>query len=120
VAKGAKNIDPDYPAKRAAFERLAATIPNIKCKGDANPYTAVNGNMFSYLHPSGSMALRLPADEREAFLREHETTLFQAYGIVQREYVTVPDDLLADTPRLQSYFELSYSYVSALKPKPSK
>ena len=34
------------------YETLIATIPNLERKGDANPYTAVNGNMFTLLHQS--------------------------------------------------------------------
>jgi hypothetical protein len=66
------------------------------------------------------MALRLPPQLREAFLAEHNATLFEAYGVVQKEYVTVPDALLADTDRLGPYFEASYAYVSQLKPKPTR
>jgi len=39
--------------------------------------------MFSYLHPSGSVALRLPEEEREKFLKKYDTNLFEAYGVVQ-------------------------------------
>jgi len=53
--------------KVALYEQLVATNPDIELKGATHPYTALNGNMFSYLHPSGSMALRLPADERDKF-----------------------------------------------------
>jgi hypothetical protein len=76
--------------------------------------------MFSYLHPSGSMALRLPEGEREKFLAKYKTKLFEAYGIVQKEYVTVPDGLLRNTKELQKYFEESYRYVQSLKPKATK
>ena len=76
--------------------------------------------MFSYLHASGAVALRLPAGEREKFLAKYKTKLFEAYGIVQKEYVTVPDALLAKTKELKPYFEMSYEYAKSLKPKPSK
>ena len=98
------------------YEKLVATIPEVQRKGATHPYTALNGNMFSYLHPSGSMALRLPAGEREKFLKKYHTTLFEAYGAVQREYVTVPDALLKNTKALQKYFELSWDYAKTLKP----
>jgi hypothetical protein len=32
--------------------------------------------------------------KEEKFLRKHKTTLFEAYGVVMKEYVTVPDSLL--------------------------
>ena len=103
-----------------SYEKLVRANPKIERKGAANPYTSLNGHMFSYLHPSGSMALRLPEGEREKFLKKYKTKLFEAYGIVQREYVTVPDDLLRNTGELQKYFEVSYRYVQSLKPKPAK
>jgi len=83
------------------------------------PYTSVNGNMTSYLDKTGRLALRLPEDAREEFLKKYKTTLFHAYGIVQKEYVTVPDALLKKTAELKKYFALSYAYVKALRPKPT-
>lgn len=47
------------------YEKLMATLPEIERKGDANPYTALNGNMFTLLHQSQTLAIRLPAEERE-------------------------------------------------------
>jgi len=45
--------------------------------------------------------------------------LHEAYGIVQKEYVTVPDALLAKTNELKKYLDVSYEYVKSLKPKPT-
>ena len=106
--------------KLELYEKLVATIPKVERKGAANPYTSLNGHMFTYLNPTGSLALRLPADEREKFLKKYKTTLFEAYGAVMKEYVTVPDSLLKNTKALSKYFALSYEYVASLKPKPSK
>jgi hypothetical protein len=102
------------------YEKLVATNPRIERKGATHPYTSLHGHMFSYLHPSGSVALRLPEGEREKFLKKYQTTLFEAYGVVQKEYVRVPDSLLRTTKELQKYLEISYQYVATLKPKPSK
>lgn len=106
--------------KLELYEKLVKTNPKIERKGAANPYTSLNGHMFSYLNQSGSLALRLPNDEREKFLKKYKTTLFEAYGAVMKEYVTVPDSLLKDTKTLQRYFQLSYEYIKTLKPKPTK
>jgi hypothetical protein len=114
------NPDPAYQAKLAAFGRLVANAPGLELKGAANPYVAVNGNMIAYLHPRGALALRLPPAERDAFLAAFDTTLFEAYGVTQKEYVTVPDGLLADTDRLQGHFGCAIDYVSGLKPKAKK
>ena len=37
-----------------------------------------------------------------------------------REYVDVPEALLEKTTKLKKYFDISYAYVSSLKPKPTK
>ena len=67
------------------------------------PYTSVNGHMFSFLGKSGTVALRLPTQEREEFLKKFKT-----------------DALLKKTDVLKAYVDASYAYVSALKPKPTK
>ena len=108
------------PEKLKLYENLVGTNPDTERKGATVPYTSLNGNMFSYLHASGAVALRLPAGEREKFLAKYKTKLFEAYGIVQKEYVTVPDALLAKTNELKPYFEMSYEYAKSLKPKTSK
>ncbi|HKE55267.1 MAG TPA: hypothetical protein VKB46_01150, partial [Pyrinomonadaceae bacterium] len=65
------------------------------------------------------LALRLPPEVREAFLKKYKTKLCQQYGVVQKEYVEVPDALLKKTAELKKFFALSFAYVSTLKPKPS-
>jgi hypothetical protein len=108
------------PQALKLYEKLVATNPEIERKGATVPYTSLNGNMFSYLHATDGMALRLPPGEREKFLEKYKTTLFSAYGVVQKEYVAVPEALLAKTAELKPYFEMSYNYAKTLKPKPAK
>jgi TfoX/Sxy family transcriptional regulator of competence genes len=103
----------------ALYDRLIATNPKIQRKGDANPYTSINGNMFTLLHQS-RLAIRLPEDERKKFLKKYKTTLFEAYGAVMKEYVAVPDKLWKNTKQLQKYLDLSYEYAKTLRPKPTK
>lgn len=102
------------------YDRLLATHPEIERKGAANPYTSLNGNMFTLLYDSRSLAIRLPEDKREQFLKKYKTTLFKAYGAVMKEYVAVPDKLLKNTKELSKYLEYSYEYVKTLRPKPTK
>jgi hypothetical protein len=109
-----------YAARLELYEKLVATNPKVKRKGATVPYTSLNGHMFSYLGKTGELALRLPAGEREAFLKKYKTTLCNLYGIIQKEYVMVPDALLGKTQELKRFFDLSYAYVSSLKPKPTK
>ena len=109
-----------YAETLAHYERVIAAFPSLERRGAKNPYTAINGNMSSYLHPRGEVALRLSAAAREAFLGQYRTTLFEAYGVIQKEYVTVPAALLADTEASALWFRESLAYVAALKPRPSK
>jgi len=103
------------------YEKAVAAVPEIERKGANNPYTAINGNMFSILlSPQGRMGLRLPTEAREAFLKKYKTELFEAYGTVMPEYVAVPDALLNKTRELQKYFRVSYEYARTLKAKPTK
>ena len=103
----------------ALYEQLIATHPDAIRKGNTIPYTSLNGNMYSYISKDGFMALRLAPADRESFLEKYKTTLVLSYGIIQKEYVTVPDSLLNNTDELKPYFDLSYQYVSSLKPKPT-
>ena len=105
--------------KLQLYERLVATEPRVERKGATLPYTSVNGHMFSFLTKDGTLALRLGAEERESFIAEHRTKLFEQAGTVLKEYVVVPASLLANTASLESYFASSYRYVSSLKPKAS-
>jgi hypothetical protein len=109
---GTAKKSPAPSDKVELYDRLVATIPEVSRKGATVPYTSVNGNMFSYLDKSGSMALRLPRQAREAFIEDYGTSLFDSYGIVQKEYVRVPDALLATTEDLQPYFAASHEYAN--------
>src|ERR1700682_4625789 len=99
-AKPQNNLPPEIVA---LYDKLIASKPEIERKGAGIPYTSYNGNMFSYLGKSTLMALRLPEGERETFLKKYKTTLYHAYGIVQKEYVTDPVSLLKNTKELKEY-----------------
>jgi len=109
------------PEKVALYDKLIATIPAIQRKGANNPYTAVNGNMFTlFSAQAGGLAIRLPEAEREKFLKKYKTKLFEAYGVVMPEYVAVPDALLKKTGELSKYLDVSYEYAKGLRPKATK
>jgi hypothetical protein len=115
--------DPAMDADRAgldativAYDRLIATVPGVERKGATLPYTSINGNMFSFVDPSG-LALRLSPELRAAFIAEFDTTLHEAHGHVMKEYITVPHAVLEDTDSLARWFSASWTYASALKPK---
>lgn len=116
MAKPAPRAD---PKTLALYTKLVASAPGIELKGAALPYTAVNGNMFSMIGSSGRVALRLPAPEREAFLKKYDTELQVEHGIVRPEYVLVPPALLAKTRELAKHFEKSVAYARVLGSKPT-
>jgi hypothetical protein len=111
--------DTAWLQKLELYEKLVATKPGVERKGATVPYTSLNGHMFSYLSKEGKLELRLPRDEREAFLKKYKARLCDAYGVVQVEYVEVPDALLHRTQELGKFFAISYNYVTSLKPKPA-
>jgi hypothetical protein len=108
------------PDKFAQYEKLIATNPKVELKGATVPYTSHNGHMFSNFNPDGTLGLRLPPDKLEAFIKKYKTKLVEAYGIVRKEYVVVPDALLKKTKELKPYFDMSFEYVNSLKPKSTK
>ena len=113
----AKPASPAPADKLILYGKLVATNPLVERKGATVPYTSHNGHMFSYLSKEGKLALRLPPGERDAFLKKYKARLCESYGVVQPEFVEVPDALLAKTAELKKYFEASYEYVVSLKPK---
>ena len=102
------------------YEKLVATNPKVERKGATMPYTSLNGHMFSFLSKTGTLALRLPTGEREAFLKKYETKLCEQNGTVLKEYVDVPGVLLTKTQELKRFFNISCDYVASLKPKPTQ
>jgi TfoX/Sxy family transcriptional regulator of competence genes len=110
----------DYAEKLTLYEKLVATNPAVERKGDTMPYTSLNGNMFTLLTKEGTLILRLDPGTQAAFVKKYKSKLPVQYGAVMKEYVEVPDALLAKTRELKPYFDLSYAYASSLKAKPTK
>ena len=109
-----------YEQSLTLYEKLVATNPNVERKGATMPYTSVNGHMFSLLTKDAQLIIRLAPEDREAFLKKYKTKVPELYGAVMKEYAEVPDALLKKTKELRKYFDLSYAYVSSLKPKATK
>lgn len=119
-AKAKKSGVPDE--KLELFDKLIAVRPAIERKGANNAYAAVNGNMFLLMQADGVLAIRLPEDAREEFLKKYKAKLHEAYGVVMKEYVAVPESVLVagKVKELQKYVVLSRDYTKALRPKPTK
>lgn len=126
--RGATAMSPKAKAKKSGvptdklelFDKLIAVRPEIERKGANNAYAAVNGNMFLLMQPDGVLAIRLPEEARGEFLKKYKAKLHEAYGVVIKEYVAVPDALVSKTKELQKYVAASYDCTRSLKRKPTK
>lgn len=50
------------------YERLVANIPDLQRKGNANPYTSLNGHMFTFLDKEGKLSLRMNKEDRQGLV----------------------------------------------------
>ena len=102
----------------ALYAALVKAAPGAELKGASMPYASVNGNMHSFLDKTGVAAVRLSAEDRDAFAATfggepyvHET------GAVMKEYVALPAALLKDTKAAGAWLKKSLAYAGTLKPK---
>ena len=108
------------PEKLELYEKLIDAVHGPEAKSNfGSAYTAVNGNMYSMISKYGVVGIRLPKDERSAFIEKYDTTVFRADPAwpPSKEYVAVPDGLLDQTDALKPYLERSYQHALTLKPK---
>lgn len=104
-------------AKLALYDKLIASDPTIERKGATIPYTSASGKMFTYLSPTGDLRLRLPADEREAFMKKYRTKPVVQHGVLMKDFVAVPPALLARTSELKPYLRIGRAYAEQLGTK---
>ena len=102
------------------YEKLVAEFPEIQRNGEANPYTSLNGHMFSFLDKENRLSIRFSKTDQAEFIEQHETTVSIQYGSIMNGYAIVPQSLLERTDELKPYFQMSIDYVLSLKSKPSK
>lgn len=82
------------------------------------PYTALNGNMFTFLDKEGCLAMRLPPDARAAHEAAHGGGPVMQYGAVMKDYVAVP--ATATDADIADLFRRSLAYAQTLTPKATK
>lgn len=84
------------------------------------PCAFASDNMFIGLHQE-NMLMRLPEGDRERFLEQYKTEIFQPFpGRTMKEYVVVPHDLVRDPEALEPWIRRSLEYASSVKPKAKK
>ena len=108
----------------ALYQRLIEAVEGVDAKSNfGSAYTAVNGNMYSMISKHGVVGITAAGAGPNGVPRgPHTTELFRGDPAwpPAKEYVAVPDALLADTEALRPYLERSYRYVQTLKPKAAK
>ncbi|XWN31151.1 MAG: hypothetical protein ROR55_27480 [Devosia sp.] len=109
-----------YEGTLAQYKDLVLSVPGLTVKGKANPYTSINGNMFSFLDKDGVLCMRLPEVSRVDFNKKHGTGPVMQYGAVMKDYVAVPEPLASDKTALLDVFKMSVAYAETLSAKPTK
>ena len=113
-----------YPGPPEALVQYTAVVETARVdaevKGSKNPYTSRNGHMYSFITPEGTMALRLSDELADEFSANYATGEVRQYGAVMRGYVSIPDDLFADTAAIADWFQRSHDWIGSLPPKAAK
>ncbi len=112
------NSQTTYADALERYRALVAEATGEKVKGKANPYTSMNGNMFSFLDKAGTLCLRLSDEDRAAFVAAFQAGPVIQYGAVMKEYVPVPPEVFADPGTLQGWFAKCRAYAQTLPAKP--
>lgn len=99
------------------YDELVAKCSRFKRKGKNNPYTSVNGHMFSMLNKDLQLGMRYSKEVQEKYIKELGTDYFKSYGATMRGYVLMPQELWNDLGLLAKYLDESYDYILTLKPK---
>ena len=80
------------------------------------PAAFVGGNMTTGLHQD-SWIVRLPEDVRRERLEAGWSTFEPMPGRPMREYVALPDKVIADRDEVRAWVERAVEYVRGLPPK---
>jgi TfoX/Sxy family transcriptional regulator of competence genes len=81
------------------------------------PAAFANGNLFIGLHQN-DFIMRLSENDRARFSAEYgERTFEPMKGRPMREYVRLPEELLADARKRASWIKRSLRYAEAIAPK---
>lgn len=107
------------PEVLACFEAMVALVPAVDRKGATMPFTSGNGHLFSFLDPSGMIALRFSPTGRATFVARHGEQTVVQHGRVMADYVALPERVLDDSAELREWFEHAWGSVGSLAPKPT-
>ena len=92
---------------------MAAEATGLDRKGKTVPYTSSNGYMHCLLNKEGEFGIRLSKEDQAKF----KSGPLMSHGATIRDYVLVPDSLLANTEEIAKWMLISLEHVNSLPPK---
>jgi TfoX/Sxy family transcriptional regulator of competence genes len=108
------------PELVARFDVLAGLVPEASRKLMFGfPSLVVGGYMFMGLYED-CLVLRLGADDRTALLELGGLVFAPMAGRPMKDYVVVPESLLADADGMGPWVERALAYAQSLPPKKPK
>lgn len=99
------------------YQKLVEEFFGDTVKGKANPYTSMNGNMYSLLDPASRVCLRMAEIDRANFAAKFGTEPVEQYGAIMNGYVAIPNALLAEPEALEDAFATCLKHARSLKKK---
>jgi hypothetical protein len=102
------------------YKCAVAIHDGIEIKGAKSFYTAINGNMFSFIDDEARLCLRFSEARKKELNALHASSDVIQYGAVMRGYVALPDDVAGNKNMLDSLFTESLEFAKCLKPKPTR
>jgi TfoX/Sxy family transcriptional regulator of competence genes len=105
---------------RLFYEEVARTVPEASVrKMFGYPAAFTGGNMFASLFED-SFVVRLDDSSRETLAKKPGARVFEPMpGRPMREYMVLPDSVLASSRSLRSWLLKAHAYASSLSPKRS-
>ena len=102
------------------YKRAVASHNGIEIKGAKSNYTAINGNMFSFIDDKSRLCLRFSEARKKELNTAYGSTDVIQYGAIMRGYVALPASVVGDANALDLLFSESLSFAKSLKPKATK
>ncbi|MGJ8528719.1 hypothetical protein [Maritalea sp.] len=102
------------------YQALVSAYFDDVVKGKNNPYTSINGNMYSFLDRDGRICLRLNKVKAATFAPLLGSEPVVQYGSIMKDYVAVPETLFKDETLIAEIFTACRSLSKALPTKPTK
>lgn len=99
------------------YNNLIAKHENFKRIGNTMPFTIANGHIFSQLNRAGIIGIMLSKESREAFIKKHKSSPFEAFGGILEDFISVPESLYNDNELMSSLLNESFEYVNYLPTK---